>query len=212
LKTLIISDLHLGNRWCDRSAISGVLNSSFDKLIVNGDIVDYKGRMTSYDKSLLEKIKFLAQKGKAILISGNHEAFSGVEDYLKDYLLPSYHWNNNGFNVCVIHGHQFCSWFSKVGLKRNAVKFAQDNDYQVVIVGHNHQATLEKINSIVCLNTGSFTGLPMVGIITSDSVRLQTVDRYLNRCKTMCEAAQKKSPYSREKAWTRKSLGSVLAR
>lgn len=73
--TLIVSDLHLGARNSQAVSLSGLLETDFDRLILNGDTVDNLNlkRLRPQDWAVLSQLRTIARKRELVLIRGNHE-------------------------------------------------------------------------------------------------------------------------------------------
>jgi UDP-2,3-diacylglucosamine pyrophosphatase LpxH len=124
-KSVIISDLHLGT---DHSKVKEVItflkHSSFEKLILNGDIIDAwqlkkRGKWKKKDAKFLQYIiKLIIKKNiEVIYVRGNHDDF--LETFLP-FEIPNFricksyiHENTKG-NYFVIHGDLFDTVTSKL--------------------------------------------------------------------------------------------------
>jgi UDP-2,3-diacylglucosamine pyrophosphatase LpxH len=76
MRTLILSDLHLGSKNCHAHEILEVLNSEpFDRLILNGDTVNNLNlrKLTPVHWSVLDRLRTLARSRELILVRGNHD-------------------------------------------------------------------------------------------------------------------------------------------
>jgi UDP-2,3-diacylglucosamine pyrophosphatase LpxH len=126
--SVIISDLHLGNKQCQHENLLSFLKSfesddghsyNLKTLYLNGDIIDitqfdYKIFFTSH-RTIIKKFLRMADKGvKIVYVGGNHEA-----PIRKDIFSEENHFNGidfcphaifetkNGKRYLVIHGDQF---------------------------------------------------------------------------------------------------------
>src|SRR5437870_3459697 len=76
MRTLILSDIHLGSRHCNHQLIAEVLDrETFDRIILNGDTihnVNFK-KFTEPHWALLERFRQLGKERELILIRGNHD-------------------------------------------------------------------------------------------------------------------------------------------
>jgi UDP-2,3-diacylglucosamine pyrophosphatase LpxH len=119
-RTLIISDLHLGACNSNTAAIDDLLGSRFDRLILNGDVLDHHDvrRYTSAHWSILNRLRRLAERNRVILIRGNHDADPGWEgtEHGKQQLVSglvgcelreSIDLRVNGLKYLVTHGDRF---------------------------------------------------------------------------------------------------------
>lgn len=73
--TLIVSDLHLGASNCRAEDFLALLDTNFDRLILNGDTVDHH-HFTKYRQAhwrVLERLRMVAKGREVILLRGNHE-------------------------------------------------------------------------------------------------------------------------------------------
>lgn len=73
--TLIVSDIHLGARNSQGNALLGLLQTDFDRLILNGDTVDHLSfpRFRPQDWAVLSELEAVARERELVLIRGNHE-------------------------------------------------------------------------------------------------------------------------------------------
>ena len=81
MKTLVISDLHIGSKGCNTKAIINLLKTEeYDRLILVGDIIDgwlfqrYKKFSEAHNKVIRKLLKISKEK-EIIWISGNHDEF-----------------------------------------------------------------------------------------------------------------------------------------
>lgn len=84
MRTLVLSDLHLGSRHCNVELLEEVLRTeSFDRLILNGDTINNVNfrKLTPQHWGILEQFRHLARSRELILIRGNH-------DHEWDYPVP----------------------------------------------------------------------------------------------------------------------------
>ena len=81
MKTLIISDLHIGSKGCQTEEILTLLkNESYDRYILVGDIIDgwlfKKYKKFSYQHTrVIRRLLKLSKNKEIIWISGNHDEF-----------------------------------------------------------------------------------------------------------------------------------------
>jgi len=79
--TLVISDIHLGDSTTRCQELFDVLSKySYDRLILNGDILDGL-RFTRFNTKhwkILSKLRKLSKKCDVIWVHGNHDAASHV--------------------------------------------------------------------------------------------------------------------------------------
>lgn len=91
MRTLILSDLHLGSRHCNTALLNDVLEQEcFDRLILNGDTINSVNlrKLNAVHWDLLHRFKKLAHSRELVLIRGNH-------DHEGDHI-PSLSRNGNG--------------------------------------------------------------------------------------------------------------------
>jgi UDP-2,3-diacylglucosamine pyrophosphatase LpxH len=81
MKTLVISDLHIGSKGCQTKAILSLLdNEDFDRYILVGDIIDgwlfkkYK-KFTYEHTKVIRRLLKLSKNKEIIWIAGNHDEF-----------------------------------------------------------------------------------------------------------------------------------------
>jgi len=81
MKTLVISDLHIGSKGCNTKAIINLLKTEeYDRLILVGDIIDgwlfqrYKKFSEEHSK-VIRKLFKISKEKEIIWISGNHDEF-----------------------------------------------------------------------------------------------------------------------------------------
>jgi UDP-2,3-diacylglucosamine pyrophosphatase LpxH len=118
--TLVLSDIHIGNSHSKTNEVIAFLNSiSYDKLILNGDIIDgwqlqknnvrWRKRYTRFFKTIMRLME--QQQTEIIYIRGNHDDF--LDHFLpfqfsnfhivKDYI----HESNSKQRYYVLHGDVF---------------------------------------------------------------------------------------------------------
>lgn len=73
--TLIVSDIHLGAHNSQGPELLSLLQTDFDRLILNGDTIDHLNfaRFRSQDWAVLSELQAIAQERELVLIRGNHE-------------------------------------------------------------------------------------------------------------------------------------------
>lgn len=81
MKTLVLSDIHIGSKGCNTKAIISLLkNETYDRLILVGDIIDgwlfqrYKKFSEDHNRVIRNLFKISKEK-EIIWISGNHDEF-----------------------------------------------------------------------------------------------------------------------------------------
>jgi UDP-2,3-diacylglucosamine pyrophosphatase LpxH len=76
MRTLILSDIHLGNRHSNTALLTEVLErESFDRLILNGDTINSVNlrKLNGAHWAMLDRFRKLARGRELILIRGNHD-------------------------------------------------------------------------------------------------------------------------------------------
>jgi UDP-2,3-diacylglucosamine pyrophosphatase LpxH len=76
MKTLILSDLHLGSRNCHAVEVREVLGRvNFDRLILNGDTINSVNlrKLTPEHWSVVDQLRQFARTRELILVRGNHD-------------------------------------------------------------------------------------------------------------------------------------------
>lgn len=82
--------------------------------------------------------------GNIIMVKGNCDFFSKLPQSVVTKI--------NGTKVLITHGNMYGV---KSGLG-SLIAYAESEEVQLVIYGHNHKQSLEKINGITYLNPGTF--------------------------------------------------------
>jgi len=85
MRTLILSDIHLGSRNCNSNALLQLLETErFDRLILNGDTVNSVNlkKLRPEHWQVLSQLRDIGKRRELILIRGNHDH---EEDYLPQY-------------------------------------------------------------------------------------------------------------------------------
>jgi UDP-2,3-diacylglucosamine pyrophosphatase LpxH len=76
MRTLILSDLHLGSKNCHAAQILAVIKREpFDRLILNGDTVNDLNlrKLTPVHWTVLDRLRSVARSRELILVRGNHD-------------------------------------------------------------------------------------------------------------------------------------------
>lgn len=215
-KSIIISDLHLGTKGSRcRKITKFIKDNKFDKIILNGDIIDgwqlkkrgkWKKKHSNFFKVLFKKLK----DTEIIYIKGNHD------DFLTDFfplnfdnftLLNEYTYETISGKYFITHGDMFDyithklkflailgdigytlllkynRWYNYKRLKNGqpykslskiiksrvkkavsfitnfeneAVKYAKNNNYDGIIMGHIHTPSNQMIDGIHYMNSGDW--------------------------------------------------------
>src|ERR1019366_1246929 len=125
MRTLILSDIHLGSRHSNVALLMDVLDREpFDRLILNGDTIHNLNfrKMTPPHWAVLERLRKIGKEREMILVRGNHDH---ELDYLPGttkaelstaHILPGllevpmreeYQLQVNGHHYLVMHGDRF---------------------------------------------------------------------------------------------------------
>jgi UDP-2,3-diacylglucosamine pyrophosphatase LpxH len=75
MNTLIVSDLHLGARNSRTDLIADLLETDFDRLVLNGDTVDSPDlrRFRPCDWRVIDALRAAARSRELVLVRGNHD-------------------------------------------------------------------------------------------------------------------------------------------
>lgn len=122
MKTVIISDLHVGSCDSDHKAIlSFLLTIECDQLILDGDVWELWDKDADEIKEqhgcIVERIMMLMILGKKVIYTeGNHDNKDPKHPVIVHLQQKkSFEFEDNGKKILVIHGHQFDSflwrWF-----------------------------------------------------------------------------------------------------
>jgi UDP-2,3-diacylglucosamine pyrophosphatase LpxH len=137
-----ISDMHLGTRGCNASAVLNFLRETdFDTLYIVGDLIDiWSLRRAIYwpqaHNDVIQKILRKARKGtRVIYIPGNHDelvtSFCGSYGNI-DIKENAIHVTASGERILIIHGHELDVVVSGSGRMR-WLAFAGDLGYQFLL-------------------------------------------------------------------------------
>jgi len=111
VETLIISDIHLGDRLTRCREVLEVLNDyNYKRLILNGDILNGLRftRLHAEHWDILSRLRRLSKHCEVIWIHGNHDAASNILSRLLGIKVRNkYVWHLAGKKFLAIHGHQF---------------------------------------------------------------------------------------------------------
>jgi len=116
-RSVFLSDLHLGTRWCRAGNLSGFISSvECENLYLVGDIIEGwnmgpRGAWPASHSTVLRSIVSLAGKTSVTYIPGNHDEFMNRFDgqSLGGVRIRSeaVHTGADGRRYLVVHGHQF---------------------------------------------------------------------------------------------------------
>jgi UDP-2,3-diacylglucosamine pyrophosphatase LpxH len=76
MRTLILSDLHLGSRHCNVELVNEVLDHErYDRLVLNGDTINNVNfrKLTRHHWNLLHRFRKIGKERDLVLIRGNHD-------------------------------------------------------------------------------------------------------------------------------------------
>ena len=125
MKTLLVSDLHIGFKYSRVQDLLYVLeNEQYDRLILVGDIIDIQQMMKrpywdEHHTSVLKKILKLAKKKEVIYVIGNHdypllhvndEKIRGIR-FMREYIYES-----GEKRILCIHGDQMDKLSKRIAL------------------------------------------------------------------------------------------------
>ncbi len=109
--TLIISDLHLGDRQTRCQEILELLDKyDYKKLILNGDILNglRLQRLHTGHWKILSKLRRLSKNCEVIWVHGNHDAQPNILSQLLGIKIHNrYLWQSGNKKYLAIHGHQY---------------------------------------------------------------------------------------------------------
>lgn len=117
MKTLLISDLHLGFKYSRAQDILQVLdNVKYDRLILNGDIFDISNMLVKaywdeHHTRVLKKILKIARNKEVIYVIGNHDyPLMHLEEYTDKlagiHLVREYVYTSGDKTILCLHGDQ----------------------------------------------------------------------------------------------------------
>src|SRR5262245_55782661 len=76
MRTLILSDIHLGSRHCNAELVNEVLDQErYDRLVLNGDTINSLNfrKLKRRHWELLDRFRAIGKERELILIRGNHD-------------------------------------------------------------------------------------------------------------------------------------------
>ena len=120
MRTLLISDLHIGFKYSRAEDVLNVLNNeTFDRLIMVGDIVDISQLMKrpywdQYHTAVIKKILKLAKKKEVIYVIGNHDyalmhLLESTDRFASIKICREYEYKSGERTIRCLHGDQFDS-------------------------------------------------------------------------------------------------------
>src|SRR5262245_51792322 len=80
--TLIVSDIHLGARNSQTRPLLDLLETDFDRLIINGDVIDHMNfkRFRPGDWEVLGRLREVARRRELVMVRGNHDGGRAMPD------------------------------------------------------------------------------------------------------------------------------------
>lgn len=127
MKTLIFSDLHIGDsRLRNEERIVNMLeNEKYDRIIMNGDIIDcwmWGHKRAAKKSKVVKKIIELAKKIPVIWVAGNHDPVKEDQKLIPGaQVFNTYRFDKH---YLALHGHQVYpfydrAWYSKIASNIN---------------------------------------------------------------------------------------------
>ena len=119
MTTLIVSDIHLGSRNSQTGLLSRLLQTEFDRLILNGDIINNLNlkKFKARHWRLIHQLREIGRHRELILIRGNHDGTPhGGPDFGPLRVLPAlldvpfqeeYQLTAGGRRYLILHGDRF---------------------------------------------------------------------------------------------------------
>jgi UDP-2,3-diacylglucosamine pyrophosphatase LpxH len=82
MTTLIVSDIHLGSRSSQAGSLAQLLETDYDRLILNGDTINNLNLRKLKPKHwrLISRLRDIARRRELILIRGNHDVTPGEKN------------------------------------------------------------------------------------------------------------------------------------
>ena len=145
MKLMIASDIHGSATYC-KQLISAFHNEQPDRLLLLGDLLYHGPRndlpLGYAPKTVIEELNALSDR--ILCVRGNCEA--EVDQMVLDFpVLADYAWLHvNGLNIFATHGHHFG--------KDNPPRL---RDKDILLCGHTHVPTFEKMTRGFYVNPGS---------------------------------------------------------
>jgi UDP-2,3-diacylglucosamine pyrophosphatase LpxH len=175
MKRLIVSDTHIGSRFCRKKELISLLKEKkYDQLILNGDIIEFL-KIPTFTPLVIELMRSIDYSKEIIYIIGNHDTsltgFIG-ETFKNIKFVKEYCFEEGGRKFRIEHGDKYENgivhsrtlmkiisifqdtlekifnvnlgvWYSKLKFNKRKIKrlwdiMDQNNDVDVLIVGHTH--------------------------------------------------------------------------
>jgi UDP-2,3-diacylglucosamine pyrophosphatase LpxH len=119
MNTLIVSDLHLGACNSRADLVAGLLDSDFDRLVLNGDTVDSPDprRFRPCAWKVVDRLRAVARQRELVVVRGNHDVLPGpanergttrfLAELLGTGVVDEYDLQVRGDTYLVTHGDVF---------------------------------------------------------------------------------------------------------
>ena len=165
MKYLIIADIH-GSPVNLKKVLE---TEKFDKLILLGDVLPHGPRNDLpagyFPKEVMKMLNAL--KNKIICVRGNCDA--EVDDMVLEFPILSLACiDYNGKNIYLTHGHKYNST-SLLNVENS-----------IVLYGHSHKTSIEKVDSNIYVNIGSITlpkdGVACYAVLSNNKIEIKTID------------------------------------
>lgn len=159
-RSVFLSDIHLGTRWCRAKSLVSFLGSlECDRLYLIGDIFDSWGKKRGYRRTdlqniLIRKVLELSKSIPVMYITGNHDAFmseyhgrsfGGIE--IRENAVHS---SPEGKRYLVLHGHEF----DAAVIRKTWLAFAGAKAYDLALY---FNAGLSSLRSCFGFGSSSFS-------------------------------------------------------
>lgn len=110
MKRLIVSDTHIGSRFCRKDQLLSLLkNKKYDQLILNGDIIEFL-KVPTFAPIVMEIIRSIDLTKEVIYIIGNHDvSLSGFigEQFKNVKFVNEYCFEEGGRSFRIEHGDRY---------------------------------------------------------------------------------------------------------
>lgn len=110
MKRLIVSDTHIGSRFCKKDDLLALLKTThYDQLILNGDIIEFL-KVPTFAPIVLEIVKNIDLTKEIIYIIGNHDiSLSGFigEQFKNVKFMDEYCFEEGGRKFRIEHGDKY---------------------------------------------------------------------------------------------------------
>ena len=112
MKRLIVSDTHIGSRFCKKDDLLALLKEKkYDQLILNGDIIEFL-KVPTFTPIVVELIKNIESQKEIIYIIGNHDiSLSGFvgKTYKNVKFMKEYCFTEGNRTFRIEHGDKYDS-------------------------------------------------------------------------------------------------------